>query len=180
MRLSGYKEFQITPESVVDTPQVRALLDLLVYAEGTGGDYGKIVFGVVKNAPFNPELIGQTNVRVSDFSRHPQIDVIWKKGEKTSSAAGRYQILYDTWRGYGGDAMDFSPRSQDIVAIKIMIAFKAVDAILKGDIKTAIFKCGLQWASFPKNEAGESIGKGQHAKPLAELENKYNEFKSKY
>ena len=177
LRLSGYKEFQITPESVVDDPRVRAMLDLINYSEGTGAGYGTIVKGVVKKSPYYPELIGQRNVVITDFSRFPEISADY--GPDWSTAAGRYQINSITWKDFGRG--DFSPRSQDLAAVRIMIKENMVESLLNGNIKQAIFAGGTQrWMSFPFDETGNSAAPGQHAKPVNELLNKYNEFLTKY
>ncbi len=75
-----------SPEVLVDEPRVKAMLDLITYAEGTGADYGTVVRGEVYKSPFYPELVGQKDVVITNFSRHPQIDVIWRKGQPTSDA----------------------------------------------------------------------------------------------
>ena len=155
------------------------MLDVIVWAEGTGDDYGKIVNGIVKKSPYYPELVGKKNVSITDFSRFP--DILVDVGRVWSSAAGRYQLTSDTWQDFGRG--DFSPRSQDTAAVRLMIKEGAVKPLLAGNVREAIFACGKRrWASFPKNENGESIGakSGQKAKPLAELEAKYNEYKAKY
>lgn len=86
------------------------------------------------NATAGPESGGEYNVLYSpdgrryfsDFSKHPNDPAVIPDGPNaglTSSAAGRYQILYSTWVGavqelaaQGVNIPDFSPASQDIVA----------------------------------------------------------------
>ena len=60
-------------EELVKDPRVRAMLDVLVFSEGTSGGYGTVVNGKVIKAPYNPELVGKTNVTITDFSKHPEI-----------------------------------------------------------------------------------------------------------
>jgi len=173
-----FTEREYTLEELAELPEVKAMLDLLVYAEGTGAGYGTIVKGIVEEAKHFPELIGKRDVVIQDFSKFPEIYVRWNPARPLSSAAGRYQFTYDTWKDFGKG--DFSPRSQDMAAINLMNKIGVVEPLLTGNIRQAVFAVGKRWASFPKNEKGESIGAGQRAKPLAELLGKYNEFKAKY
>lgn len=68
-----------------------------------------------------PESKGQYNIRYggpdgskyfTGYADHPRIKE--KTGDKTSDAAGRYQILSSTWDGLGGGA--FTPANQDMRA----------------------------------------------------------------
>lgn len=178
LKNAGFEEMNVSSDVLVDDPRIKAMLDLIVYAEGTKGDYGRIADGVVIKSPFYPELIGQRNVSIENFSRFPEILVDF--GRDGTTAAGRYQINSITWKDFGRG--DFSPRSQDRAAVRIMNYEKVLEPLMSGNIRLAIFAAGKRWASFPKNEQGESIGQatGQKAKPIAELEAKYSEFRAKY
>ena len=172
-----FTEKDYTPEELVDLPQIRAILDFINHSEGSGAGYGTIVKGLVKKSPFYPELVGQRNVTITDFSRFPEILVDF--GADWSSAAGRYQITSITWKDFGKG--DFSPRSQDLAAMRIMIAENMIEPLMSGNIRQAIYNGGKRrWASFPMNEQGQSFASGQHAKPISEMESKYNEFLAKY
>ena len=160
-----FTEKEYTPEELIEFPEIKAMLDVLVYSEGTGAGYGTIVKGVVKSAPFNPDLVGKTNVSITDFSKHPQILVSVTGTGKDSTAAGRYQFLYKTWKYYGGDAKDFSPRSQDLVAVYAFIKRKMVGSLLAGDVKKAINSGAPEWASLPM-----SNGKSYHGQPVKSIE----------
>jgi muramidase (phage lysozyme) len=175
---TGFKEVVITAESVIGDPRVRALLDVLVFSEGTGAGYGTIVRGVVLAAPFNPDLVGKTNVVITDFSKHPQILVSVTGTGLKSTAAGRYQFKYDTWKRFGGDAVDFSQRSQDLLAVKAMIYRGMIDLLLSGKIKEAINAGAPEWASLPMSN-GQSYYK-QPVKSMADLLSIYNQALSNY
>ena len=162
-RSTGVVVAESEAEKLVDDPKVRAMLDVIVYAEGTGDDYGKIANGIVKKSPYYPELIGQKNVKITNFSRHPEISVDY--GPKWTTAAGRYQFLYKTWKDVGGDNYDFSPRSQDIIAVKLMKRRKMIEPILKGNITEAINRGAPEWASFPMEN-----GKSYHNQPVKKIE----------
>jgi len=162
-----------TPEELLRDPRVRAMLDVLGYAEGTGNNYGRVVFGTVlgpsnRNAPYDRSFVGQRNVVVTDFSRHPNLAVRWANGQPPSSAAGRYQFLYRTWQGL--NQPDFSPHSQDIGAIMLMQRRGMIEPLLRGDFAEAIHRGAPEWASLPVAGGGSYYG-GQGAKTLSSLRN---------
>ena len=178
LKNAAFEEMNISSDVLVDDPRVKAMLDLIVYAEGTKGDYGRIADGIVIKSPYYLDLIGQRNVSITNYSRFPEILVDF--GRDGTTAAGRYQINSITWKDFGRG--DFTPRSQDRAAVRIMSYEGVIEPLMSGSIRLAIFAAGKRWASFPKNEQGESIGQatGQKAKPIADLEAKYSEFRAKY
>ena len=91
-----------------------------------------------------------------------------------SSAAGRYQLLARYWRVYKEqlELKDFSPQSQDAVALRQIEERQAIDKIISGDVQGAIEACSNIWASFP----GNSYGQG--GKSMDELLEKYQMFNS--
>lgn len=167
-----------TPQELLRDPRVRAMLDTIAYAEGTrgNGDYGRVVNGTVlgpsnPNAPYNESLVGRRNVVVNDFSRHPNLAVRWANGQPPSSAAGRYQFLYSTWQGL--NMPDFSPRSQDLAAIKLMQRRGMIEPLLRGDFAEAIHRGAPEWASLPVEGGGSYYG-GQGARSLNSLREVFN------
>lgn len=157
------------PEQLIRDPRIRAMLDVLAFTEGTGDNYGRIVYGTVIRAPHNPELVGQRNVVISDFSRHPNILVEVRPGLR-STAAGRYQFLKGTWDSLG--MPDFSPRSQDIAAVMLMQRRGMIEPLLRGDIRTAVFRGAPEWASLPTARGGSFYG-GQPARSIEQIETRY-------
>lgn len=171
-----------TPEELLRDPRVRAMLDVLGYAEGTGNNYGRVVFGTVlgpsnRNAPYDRSFVGQRNVVVTDFSRHPNLAVRWANGQPPSSAAGRYQFLYRTWQGL--NQPDFSPHSQDIGAIMLMQRRGMIEPLLRGDFTEAIHRGAPEWASLPVPGGGSYYG-GQGAKTLSSLRNVFTTSFERY
>ncbi|MDQ3800207.1 MAG: peptidoglycan-binding protein [Acidobacteriota bacterium] len=173
-----------TPEELLRDPRVRAMLDAIAYAEGTrnNGDYGRVVNGTVlgpsnPNAPYDRSLVGRRNVVVNDFSRHPNLAVRWANGQPPSSAAGRYQFLYRTWQGL--NMPDFSPRSQDLAAIKLMQRRGMIEPLLRGDFAGAIHRGAPEWASLPVEGGGSYYG-GQGAKTLDSLREVYGAALRRY
>lgn len=75
-----------------------------------------------------------------------------------STAAGRYQVLaryFDAYKKQLG-LPDFSPASQDKIAIQLIKECKALDDVNAGRISVALHKCRSRWASLP------GAGYGQH------------------
>ena len=172
-----------SPSELLKNPRVRALLDTIAFAEGTrgNGDYGRVVNGTVigaanPNLPFDRSLVGKRNVTVSDLRHHPNLLVQVAPGLR-SSAAGRYQFLNKTWHGLG--MKDFSPRSQDLAAIKLMQGRGMIAPLLRGDFNTAIHKGAPEWASLPTASGGSFYG-GQGAKSLSSLRSVYATALRKY
>ncbi len=75
-----------------------------------------------------------------------------------STAAGAYQIIRPTWIRVRDKLRlpDFSPESQDKAAIELLRESGSLDAILEGDIETAIQKASKIWASLPGNQYKQS------------------------
>lgn len=83
-----------------------------------------------------------------------------RRGEK-STASGRYQQLYLFWPHYRKQLAlpDFSPLSQDRLAIQLIRERGALDDIRAGRIERAISRCRNIWASLP----GAGYGQREHS-----------------
>ena len=124
-----------TDKAAPSTDQnMQKFLDFLGKAEGA--DYNVIVGG------------GKFN----DFSRHPGVIGLRTK-EGPSTAAGKYQITQTTYNDIAPrlGIKDFSPQSQDRIAIELIRRKGAFDDIQKGDFRSAIDKLGATWASLPSS-----------------------------
>jgi muramidase (phage lysozyme) len=152
-------------EVLAGDKRIKAFFDVLGFTEGTGNNYGKVVNGTVISAPFNPELIGQRNVSVTDLSRHPDILVRLNASLK-STAAGRYQFLTSTWNELG--MPNFGASSQDIAAVKLMKRRKMIEPILAGNLRQAVTNGAPEWASLPTAGGGSYYG-GQPAKSYTQI-----------
>ena len=144
------------------TPERRALLNTIRYAEGTwedGNDQGyQVMYGGEK---------------FQDLSRHPETVVIKRYA---SAAAGAYQFLPATWKGVAKELKleSFEPQHQDQAALHLIKrrgALKEVDR--SGLTKTAMARLAPEWASFP-NISGRSAY-GQPVKTHQELARFYSE-----
>ena len=128
------------PQQYLNNPNVRKLLDVIASAEGVKHGYNTI-FG---------------NERFGNLSAHPNVSKQFRQTDgklNRTTAAGRYQFLKDTWDGlsrqYG--LKDFSPQSQDIGAIGLIMQKGALNDVLKGNYQAAIRKLGGTWASLPSS-----------------------------
>lgn len=142
-----------------------ATLDVIAFAEGKT-DYGTIVRGKVIKAPYNPELVGQSNVTISDFSRHPEILVQVNNRGLNSTAAGRYQILAGTWQALV--MPDFSPSSQDLAAMTLMSRRGMIKPLLAGNFEEAVRKGNKEWASLPGSPYGQGTKRMSELKAVYE------------
>jgi muramidase (phage lysozyme) len=155
---------RINPEAVGGV-NVCAFLDMLAVSEGTStiedSDDG---YNVIVGGDF-----------FSSYVAHPRIAVQTRWG--WSDAAGRYQIMAaipgkirtDTWdwASRACKVTDFSPESQDQVALYLIARRGALPFIQSGRLAEAIAKCRPEWASLP------GAGYGQH-------ENSFEQLKAVY
>ena len=107
-------------------------------------------------------LVGATPSNMltfSNYSTHPNI----LNKSLNSTAAGRYQIIHPTWfslckqKGY----TDFSPETQDAMAMDLIAQKGGTPFIEQGAIVGALRACSPIWASLPFSGAGQptnSIG----------------------
>jgi muramidase (phage lysozyme) len=138
------------------TRNQRAFLDMIAYSE------------------IGPKLLSESdngyNVIVGgtlfhDYSDHPRQSIKLPRLGIKSTAAGRYQILARYFDAYKKilKLPDFSPASQDKIALQLIHECRALDEIERGDIEEAIKLCRSRWASLP----GASYG--QHENRLDDL-----------
>lgn len=141
-------------------PNVAAFLDMLAFSEGTATHpltrnqgYDVVVTGI----DGKPEIF-------TDYSDHPfahgrPAKTFNRRGER-STASGRYQQLYRYWPHYKTllSLPDFSPSSQDRLAVQLLTEQRSLADIERGDIELAIDKCRNIWASLP----GAGYGQREH------------------
>lgn len=86
-----------------------------------------------------------------------------------STAAGRYQLLYRYWVSYQKqlNLPDFSPLSQDRIALQQIRECNALADIDAGNFAHAVALCSRIWASLPGNDYG------QHQNAIALLQGYY-------
>lgn len=103
----------------------------------------------------------------ASYTDHP--NVLVKLNDRLSStAAGRYQILYRFWVAYKKllNLPDFSPLSQDRYFMQILKEQRALDDIIAGRFEAAIRKTNNIWASFPDSPYGQHTFSMDEAKGI--------------
>jgi muramidase (phage lysozyme) len=136
-------------------PNVRALLNTISRTEGAG---------------YN--TLSGRNLSFNNFSTFPP----------NGLAAGRYQIEPGTY----GDLStklglkDFSPRTQDLMAVQLLIDKSAIDAAVAGNLDEILKHVNDVWASLPQSQTGtghynDAAHNFQRAKPYADVRAIYDE-----
>ncbi|WP_312384217.1 glycoside hydrolase family 24 protein [Atlantibacter subterraneus] len=144
-------------------PQRKAFLDMLAWSEGTdkpgqptrNRGYDVIVGGTLFN----------------NYADHPRKMIDLPRLRIKSTAAGRYQLLARYWDVYRRQLglKDFSPASQDAVALQQIKERRALELIDSGNIRQAIDRCSNIWASLP------GAGYGQYEHKVEDLLKKFRE-----
>lgn len=122
-----------------------AFLDMIAWSEIGAALLAKSENGynvLVGSTPDKPLLF-------HDYARHPGI----LNSEFNSTAAGRYQLLYRYWIAYQRELSlpDFSPLSQDKIALQQIRERGTFGHIDSGNFALAVGACSSIWASLPGN-----------------------------
>ena len=143
-----------TPYAI--TPERRALLNTIRYAEGTWKDGRDLGYRTLYGGGL-----------FQDLSRHPERTVVRRY---TSAAAGAYQFLPSTWQETARvlNLPSFAPKHQDQAALHLVKKRGALQEVDRhGLTRAAMNRLAPEWASFPTH-AGRSAY-GQPVKSHAEL-----------
>lgn len=125
-------------------PNVAAFLKAIAEAEGGGYDFK---YGALKGR-------SRDLWRFTDTSTHPGPGIDGK-----TTAAGMYQITRPTWEHHGGKLglIDFSPRTQELIAVEILRSLGVIEQVKAGEIAAAMPKVARTWAALPTGP-----GQGNH------------------
>lgn len=140
-----------TPTLPVYPANVVALLSTISVSEGTFGD-GDNGYNVLAG-----------NTLFEGYADHPRklVHIVNSKGGVyDTTAAGRYQILarfYDIYK-VQLRLPDFSPASQDAIAVQLLKECGAYALILAGRAAPAIQAASSRWASLPNLQGASSYG----------------------
>lgn len=157
---------------IQEHPNVQRFLDLTAWSEGTSTS------SITKNNGYDiivSSILGPA--RFDDYSTHPfatgrvpQV-IDHKKPATCSTASGRYQIILGTWRKliFKVNRRDFSPDTQDMMAVELLKEARAYDLICNGEVTLGLFRARFIWASFPNNDYQQAGGR-----TLEALLNYYN------
>lgn len=156
-----YEQFRNTPEG-------RALLGVIRYAEGTAKsrDPYRVLFG---------------GSQFSDLSRHPDRVIRTEGFQRGSSAAGAYQFLTPTWNQQAQKLglRSFGPVEQDVAALDLARnRLKDLGGLAylqqRGLTREALAALAPEWASLPTMEGRSYYG--QPVKSAAELQKVYQQY----
>jgi len=159
-------------------PQWSAFLSLIARAEGTSSHpltkndgYDVIVTGDVAAGEVGLEIFDVYQFHPFESGRPAKI-IRTQPDVLRSSASGRYQLELHWWLAYKNilGLKDFSPASQDAVALRQISERGGLRMLVSGDVQGAIKACSNIWASFPGNTYG------QPQKELAQLVEWYDEL----
>lgn len=139
------------PRSTDLHPNLAAFLDMIAASE-----IGAQLLGETDDG-YNV-LVGATPAHPLTFrsyAAHPNI----LNHECNSTAAGRYQVLHRFAVDYINllGLTDFSPVSQDKIAIRQITERHAISYIVSGNLQNAIRLCSNIWASLPGNDYEQHI-----------------------
>jgi muramidase (phage lysozyme) len=142
----------------------------------TAGSQNVVAFlDMIAHSEIGPKLLATSddgyNVIVGGelfkgYGDHPRVLVALGRLGIKSTAAGRYQLLSKYYDAYKAKLHlpDFSPLSQDLIAIQQLRETRALPLILDGNLAGAINRCANIWASLP------GAGYGQHENKLSDLQ----------
>ena len=144
---------RLVADAYLREPKVRAFLDTIAWAEGADYD---VQFG---------------GRRFADYSRFPS----------TGGAAGRYQFLRSTYDELSPKlgVTDFTPRSQDLMAVQYMIDRGIINQVVAGNLEGSLPAGSHIWASLPENPTARGYYDkpqygNQKARPYADLRARYD------
>lgn len=142
------------------TPQRRALLNTIRYAEGTWKEGSREGYHTLYGGG-----------RFASLARHPEIVVV---NRYSSAAAGAYQFLPATWREASRRLQldSFNPVNQDQAALYLVDrrgVLKEIDR--QGLTPRSMAVLAKEWASFPTTSGRSAYG--QPVKQAKELERFY-------
>ena len=138
---------RITPEQAGGR-NVCAFLDAIAFTEGTDNNRQP-----TKDEGYDVLVGGGL---FTGYQQHPN-KLVRLNSSLSSTAAGRYQILYRFWRAYQSrlGLPDFSPISQDLYAIQQLKEQGALGRIQAGEFEKAVLRCNNIWASLPGSPYGQ-------------------------
>lgn len=143
-------------------PNVAAFLKAIAAAEGGGYDFR---YGALKGR-------SDDRWRFTDMSTHPGPGIGGK-----STTAGMYQITRPTWQHHSAKLglRDFSPRTQDLIAVEILRSLDVIEAIKSGSIAEVMPKVSKIWAALPRGPGQSNQYPKQKYIPFEKFLNVYLE-----
>ena len=158
------------------TPEQRALLDAIAFAEGTTRSYGVVSGGAINKDLEEGKLTVREVIALGNSYGTPGSQHKW------SGATGRYQFMPFTLNGLvarGKLKYDqlFTPALQDIAALMLIERRGVTNAMLKREgISVRVSDLlAPEFAPFPYSPAGGKSYYGQSVKRLEDIQKVYNQ-----
>lgn len=110
--------------------------------------------------------------KFTDTSQHP--NKLIRAWGRSSTAAGAYQILKATWdeAKKKGIVSDFTPASQDKIALWKIQTRGAMNFVKTGDVEKAVAALRNEWTSLP--------GASQSKMKMDEAKERFNKYVAEY
>ena len=138
--------------------KLKAFLGMVAWSEGTSTSK------LTKNDGYDVGVTGVNGPWIfTSYADHPFANgssvLVRENPPLYSTAAGRYQLLLRYWKVYRVqlNLPDFSPASQDAVAVQQIKERGAILDIEADNIPLAITLCSNIWASLPGNNYGQPV-----------------------
>jgi len=148
------------------------LLDVIAFSEGTSTSQITEADGydVIASGVNGPEIF--SDMSIHPFANGKPAKLVRRAPLLTSTASGRYQHPLESWAAYKKalELPDFSPLSQDLIALAQIKERRADALMLSGNVSAAICACSAIWASMPINSFE------QGGRPMATLLMKFAEL----
>lgn len=134
----AFEPSDMTDPAAIADANLAAFLETLKVAEGNAGYNTLFGYGTFDS-----------------YERHPNVRVPFR--DTYSTAAGPYQINWPTYRDFAArlGLSDFTPETQDRIAVEIIRSEGALDDVYAGRFTDAIAKLGGRWASLPSSPADQ-------------------------
>jgi lysozyme len=135
-------------------PQLKAFRDVIAYSEGTD----KPSVQLSHNHGYDVIVGGSL---FTDYSHHPRKLVKLPRYNISSTAAGRYQFIWPTWKALAQrlHLQDFSPVSQDAGCDELLRECGAAPMLDQGKFDDACYRANKIWASLPGSPYGQRTEK---------------------
>lgn len=156
------------------SPEYRALLDTIAWAEGTTCNYNMMI-GRMLFTDYSAHPIDTGEMPPKGFEFGPR----WRK--RYSTAAGRYQFLHRTYlklKEEGFFSTGFNPEEQDKAALQLIQKSGVTQEMLEKAITEKVFEdiwdaLSGEWASLPLKKTKRSRYRHQYAYKQENLQKIY-------
>lgn len=151
--MARIKAEQAGGQNVVAFLDMLAVSEIDAYTRAHSDDGYNVLVGSHGPMKRDGKIIPANVLTFASYATHPNV----LNRAVNSTAAGRYQLLFRYFSPYAKllHLADFSPLSQDQIAIQQIREQRALPLIQSGHVAAAIAACSNIWASLPGNDYGQ-------------------------